>query len=192
MSVDAADNAAQSRLMTVSQVAGVLGKSERTIRRYILAGKLPTIDIGGIAHVQMAGIEAPGEVLAYVRDGALHVDQPSVPRTVDAEIMPGSVTGMFIDTLKQQLAVKDSQISDLDRRNRELTETISRLALPMPGNTSSPPTTQENAAAPIALPSSMAEQKGRDRSGLIIALLAVIATALVGIGITYALSWIPM
>lgn len=53
----------QSNLMSVTEAAIFLRKSERTIRRYIAAGKLPTIAIGPAIFVQMAGID-PGHVLA--------------------------------------------------------------------------------------------------------------------------------
>ena len=57
-----ADSGGQSDIVTVAEAAIRLGKSDRTIRRMIAAGKLATVTIGGALCVQLAGLDTPDKV----------------------------------------------------------------------------------------------------------------------------------
>lgn len=59
MAVEGGPNGGQSDIVTLTDAAARLGKSERTIRRMIASGKLPTVTIGGRTCVQLGGADTP-------------------------------------------------------------------------------------------------------------------------------------
>jgi hypothetical protein len=142
MAADAVDNAGHtSNLLTVAQTAAELHKSERTIRRYILEGKLPTIAIGGATYVQMAGVDT-GHVVARVsaddRQRPAQVDQQGADTVSTPGTMPGALSERLLELLMAQLAAKDAQIGDLTARVADLSATVGRLALPAGTSPTSP------------------------------------------------------
>jgi excisionase family DNA binding protein len=62
MTANVRDNAGHSDIVTIPEAAVRLGKSERTIRRMLSAGKLNAVEIGGKACVQLAGIDTTSDM----------------------------------------------------------------------------------------------------------------------------------
>lgn len=50
------DLSATSRLLTVSEAAGLLAVSEKTIRRWIAAGRLPTVRFGRLVRISVKSL----------------------------------------------------------------------------------------------------------------------------------------
>ena len=99
MTASDTDNAGHSDLLTVAETAARLGKSERTIRRYISAGRLPTVDLGGRVYIQ-------GAALPVDRRLAGEVVQPGA----NADRSPGIVSGAEVKVLEDTIRRQDSEI----------------------------------------------------------------------------------
>lgn len=59
MATEYPDNGGKSDIVSLSEAAARMGKSERTIRRYVDSGKLSAIEINGRTCIQLAGAETP-------------------------------------------------------------------------------------------------------------------------------------
>jgi excisionase family DNA binding protein len=113
-------DAGQSVLKTVTQAAAYVGLSERTIRRYIKAGKLGTLDVDGQVRIQPADLDT----LAAVSGKA-----PAVTGENSRQVS-GSVSDPLVDALHDIVRRQDAEITFL-RATLERT----MLMLPAPAHT---------------------------------------------------------
>lgn len=118
--------AGQSDLATIAEAAARLGKSERTIRRMVKAGKLNTVDIGGQTCIQMEGIGTPDKVTGT-----------GVQMTAPAGQNDRHMSTAEAEALRDIVRRQDSEISYLRGELtaiRSTLETVTRM-LPPPKNT---------------------------------------------------------
>lgn len=122
-------DAGQPVLMTAGQAAAHLGISERSIRRYIKAGKLETVEIGGSVRIQPEALYRLAAVSGIPQAGTGTNGQ-------NAPALSGTVSDPVAEALRDTVRRQDSEIAYL---RTELTairatlETVTRM-LPAPQN----------------------------------------------------------
>lgn len=121
--------AGQSDLATISEAAARLGKSERTIRRMIKAGKLNTVDIGGQTCIQMGGISAQDKVTGT-----------GVQMTAPAGQTDRHMFTAEAEALRDIVRRQDSEISYLRGELTAIRSTLETVTRMLP-----PPKSTENA-----------------------------------------------
>ena len=119
-----ADSGGQSDIVTVAEAAIRLGKSDRTIRRMIAAGKLATVTIGGALCVQLSVGDTPDKVTGasvHVADKTGQSDRHMSDTEAEA----------LRDTIRRQ----DGEISYLRQELTATRATLEKvtLMLPAPG-----------------------------------------------------------
>lgn len=118
------DNGGQSPLKTIPETAAYMGKSERTIRRYIASGKLPTVDIGGQTYIQAEAFDTMSNVSGS--DGKM---------SAETDIMTGTVSKLWErieDTLKDTIRRQESEIQHLRQEVTAKQTTIDNLTRMLP------------------------------------------------------------
>ena len=129
MSANVMDNAGHSDIVTIAEAAVRLGKSERTIRRMISAGRLNSVEIGGKTCVQLAGMGKACDMSGESVNCPTHGGQ-------NDRHMSGTVSDPIAEVLRDTVRRQDSEIAYL---RTELTairatlETVTRM-LPAPNS----------------------------------------------------------
>lgn len=129
MTANASDNAGQNTLSSIADTAAKLGKSERTIRRWIRAGKLKTVDIGGQVYVQAEAFDTPADMSGE----GVHV-------SAESDRMSGQVSGEVVEVLKDTIRRQDAEIGFLRTEVsaiRSALENVTRM-LPAPARSEEP------------------------------------------------------
>ena len=114
----------QPALLTIPGAAAALGKSERTIWRWIRSGKLHAVDIGGKTCVQLVDKQAPTVSLTLGTASAT-----GAPSERDSDGTQAATTDTLHDRIEQ--ALRD-QIRRLEAENSRLWDLMHTM-LPAPG-----------------------------------------------------------
>lgn len=117
-----------SDIVTVAQAAARLGRSVRTVKRWIASGKLATVDVGGRRYVQLAGL-SPGGTNAYDTRGHMTHAEPDA-----------------VQVLKDTIRRQDAVIAHLQGEVTGLRETVDRVTRMLPGAQIVPPAGQSRGA----------------------------------------------
>lgn len=118
------DNGNGSRLVTIPDAAAILGKSERTVRRYISSGKLATVDINGQTCVQLSAL-----------DTAQDMTGGGVQTTANADNLTGTVNDLrdrIEETLKDTIRRQEGEIIHLRQEVQAKQGTIDNLTRMLP------------------------------------------------------------
>lgn len=124
MTAHDSDNAGHSDLVSVTEAAARLGKSERTLRRWIASGKLATVDLGGQAYVQLAGTGTPPDTTGTI-------DQMAAKTPAHDRRLSDTLAESLRDTIRRQDREIDFLRGELTAA-RETVNTLTRM-LPAPG-----------------------------------------------------------
>lgn len=124
MTTNDTGNMSQSNLVTVAEAAAALEKSDRTIRRMIRSGKLPTVDIGGKLYVQLAGSDNPDRPDNVTRQSVIVTGK--CPDIADKQANP------IADALRDTIRRQDAEISYLRNEAAALRTTLDKALLMLP------------------------------------------------------------
>lgn len=147
---NASDNVRTPVLKTIPQAAAYLGVSDRTMRRYVKAGKIGTLLVDGQTRVQQVDLDnlaaLDRHTPALVQDNDRHLSAPAE------------------DVLRETVRRQDAEISYLRTELTAIRTTLDRVTLMLPAATDTP----------------MAARATRTPAWLWVVLMAVLAAAGMG------------
>ena len=136
---DAAD---ADPLVSAREAADLLGTSERTIRRRIASGDLPSIKVGGQRRIPLSALGVSSEHDGVTPVSSRRHDEATRPRVM-ASVMTPAVTSPPAVDLSPLAAIIERQAEEIGRLSAELATATERLRVLTAGQDA--PTTRPEA-----------------------------------------------
>ncbi len=118
MGANATGNDRQPVLKTVAQAAEYLGVSDRTMRRYIKAGKIGTVEVDGVCRVQQTDLDNLAALDRHIPANAIGIDR--------------HLSDPAEDVLRETVRRQDSEIAFLRTELTAIRATLDRVTLMLP------------------------------------------------------------